>query len=464
MIESIEGKRGLPRHRPPYVAQVGLFGRPTLEQNVETLFWVRDIVEKGAAWFTVARPPRAQGLSQLLGLRPREEARRRAGARRRHGARADRRILRRHGRRATASRAICRAAPRAASCRPSMADLPLDFGTLEKYGCFVGSHAVVILSDQDDMKAVALNLMKFFEDESCGQCTPCRVGTEKAVKLMAQGPWNAALLTELSDADARRLDLRPRPGRAQSAAVRAEIFPRGTDEAAGPMVRSVRMTATLESDAASSTTRAQQAQHLLHRRSRGRHPRGRDDLPRRAPARHQAAASVLHAQARLSAGRQLPRLHGRDRGRARARRKLHPHADARHEGEDADRARQDRAPHGGRAAGHRPAGVRRTRTIRTPSSGRSSSARRSSPAASRSASRSRAGARPQPPGDGGQSRRLHPLQSLRPRLPRGAGQRRDRHGRPRPSSRRSCSTSTIRWAPRPASPAANACRPARPAR
>src|SRR5262249_50558498 len=83
---------------------------------------------------------------------------------------------------------------------PSMAALPLDFGTLEKYGCFVGSHAVVILSDQDDMKAVALNLMKFFEDESCGQCTPCRVGTEKAAKLMAQGPWNETLLDELSAA------------------------------------------------------------------------------------------------------------------------------------------------------------------------------------------------------------------------------------------------------------------------
>jgi formate dehydrogenase len=82
----------------------------------------------------------------------------------------------------------------------SMADEPLDFGTLEKFGCFVGSHAVVILSDRDDMKAVALNLMKFFEDESCGQCTPCRAGTEKAVKLMARGPWDAALLTELSTA------------------------------------------------------------------------------------------------------------------------------------------------------------------------------------------------------------------------------------------------------------------------
>ena len=118
---------------------------------------------------------------------------------------------------------------------------------------------------------------------------------------------------------------------------------------------------------------------------RDRHPRRRDDLPRRAPPRHQAAAPVLLAEARLSAGRQLPRLHGRDRGRARARRKLPPHADARHEGEDPDRPRQDRAPHGRRAAAHRPAGHRGARTIRTPSSGRSPSARRSRPAASPSA-------------------------------------------------------------------------------
>ena len=118
----------------------------------------------------------------------------------------------------------------------SMADEPLDFGTLEKHGCFVGSHAVVILSEKDDMKAVALNLMKFFEDESCGQCTPCRVGSEKAVKLMEKGPWDAALLTELSDADARCFDLRARPGGAEPAAVRAEIFPRGADEAAGELV------------------------------------------------------------------------------------------------------------------------------------------------------------------------------------------------------------------------------------
>jgi formate dehydrogenase beta subunit len=199
MIESIEGKRGLPRHRPPYVAQVGLFGRPTLEQNVETLFWVRDIIEKGADWFISHGRRGRKGLRSFsvsgrvrnpgVKLAP-------AGVSARElieefsGGMADGHVFKGY-------------LPGGASggiLPASMADLPLDFGTLEQYGCFVGSHAVVILSDQDDMKAVALNLMKFFEDESCGQCTPCRVGTEKAAMLMASGPWNQALLTELSTA------------------------------------------------------------------------------------------------------------------------------------------------------------------------------------------------------------------------------------------------------------------------
>ena len=197
MIELIEGKRGLPRHRPPYVAQVGLFGRPTLEQNVETLFWVRDIVEKGVTWFT------SQGRHERKGFRSFSVSGRvkdpgvklaPAGVTARElidefcGGMADGHTFKGY-------------LPGGASggiLPASMADIPLDFGTLEKYGCFVGSHAVVILSDRDDMKAVALNLMKFFEDESCGQCTPCRVGTEKAAQLMAGGPWDAALLDELS--------------------------------------------------------------------------------------------------------------------------------------------------------------------------------------------------------------------------------------------------------------------------
>src|SRR5712692_3459248 len=199
MIESIEGKRGLPRHRPPYVAQVGLFGRPTLEQNVETLYWVRDILEKGAEWFTShGRHDRKGFRSFSVSGRVKNPGVKLAPA----GVTARELIDEFCGGMAD-GHSFKGYLPGGASggiLPASMADLPLDFGTLEKYGCFVGSHAVVILSDKDDMKAVALNLMKFFEDESCGQCTPCRVGTEKAAKLMATGPWDGALLTELSNA------------------------------------------------------------------------------------------------------------------------------------------------------------------------------------------------------------------------------------------------------------------------
>jgi formate dehydrogenase len=199
MIESIEGKRGLPRHRPPYVAQVGLFGRPTLEQNVETLFWVRDIVEKGAAWVTSQGRHERKGFRSFsVSGRVREPGVKLAPA----GITARELIDEYCGGMAPGHtfRAYLPGGASGGILPATMADIPLDFGTLVKYGCFVGSHAVVILSEHDDMKAVALNLMKFFEDESCGQCTPCRVGTEKAAKLMEQGPWDASLLTELSDA------------------------------------------------------------------------------------------------------------------------------------------------------------------------------------------------------------------------------------------------------------------------
>jgi len=197
MIESIEGKRGLPRHRPPYVAQVGLFGRPTLEQNVETLFWVRDIVERGADWFT------SQGRHERKGFRSFSVSGRvkNPGVKLAPAGITVRELIDEFCGGMADGHRFKGYLPGGASggiLPASMADIPLDFGTLEKYGCFVGSHAVVILSDQDDMKAVALNLMKFFEDESCGQCTPCRVGTEKAAQLMAKGPWNTALLDELS--------------------------------------------------------------------------------------------------------------------------------------------------------------------------------------------------------------------------------------------------------------------------
>jgi formate dehydrogenase beta subunit len=197
MIESIEGKRGLPRHRPPYVAQVGLFGRPTLEQNVETLYWVRDIIEKGPAWFT------SHGRHDRKGLRSFSVSGRvkEPGVKLAPAGITVRELIDEYCGGMVDGETFKAYLPGGASggiLPASMADEPLDFGTLEKHGCFVGSHAVVILSERDDIKAVALNLMKFFEDESCGQCTPCRVGSEKAAKLMEQGPWDPALLTELS--------------------------------------------------------------------------------------------------------------------------------------------------------------------------------------------------------------------------------------------------------------------------
>jgi formate dehydrogenase len=199
MIESIEGKRGLPRHRPPYVAQVGLFGRPTLEQNVETLYWVRDIVEKGAAWFT------SHGRRGCKGLRSFSVSGRvqRPGVVLAPAGVSARELIDEYCGGMTPGHSFKGYLPGGASggiLPAAMGDLPLDFGKLEPHGCFVGSHAVVILSDKDDMKAVALNLMRFFEDESCGQCTPCRVGCEKAVKLMANGTWDEGLLNELSAA------------------------------------------------------------------------------------------------------------------------------------------------------------------------------------------------------------------------------------------------------------------------
>jgi formate dehydrogenase len=197
MIESIEGKRGLPRHRPPYVAQVGLFGRPTLEQNVETLYWVRDIVEKGVDWFT------SQGRHERKGFRSFSVSGRvkNPGVKLAPAGVTARELIEEFCGGMADGHTFKAYLPGGASggiLPAAMADIPLDFGMLEKYGCFVGSHAVVILSDKDDIKAVALNLMKFFEDESCGQCTPCRVGTEKAAQLMANGPWEPALLDELS--------------------------------------------------------------------------------------------------------------------------------------------------------------------------------------------------------------------------------------------------------------------------
>ncbi len=198
LLESLEGRRGLPRHKPPYPFQVGLFGRPTLINNVETLFWVRDIVERGSAWWT------GQGRNGRQGLRSYSVSGRvrRPGVKLAPAGVTVRELIDEFCGGMAEGHTLKAYLPGGASggiLPASMDDIPLDFGTLEKHGCFIGSAAVVILSDKDDVKGAALNLMRFFEDESCGQCTPCRVGTEKAVKLMERGDWDLALLTELAD-------------------------------------------------------------------------------------------------------------------------------------------------------------------------------------------------------------------------------------------------------------------------
>jgi formate dehydrogenase beta subunit len=199
LLESIEGKRGLPRHKPPYPFQVGLFGLPTLINNVETLWWVRDIVEKGADWW------KGHGRNDRHGLRSYSVSGRvkHPGMKLAPAGITVRELIDDFCGGMAEGHTFHAYLPGGASggiLPAKLDDIPLDFGTLEKYGCFIGSAAVIILSDQDDVKAAALNLMRFFEDESCGQCTPCRVGTQKAALLMQRDVWNRQLLGELSQA------------------------------------------------------------------------------------------------------------------------------------------------------------------------------------------------------------------------------------------------------------------------
>jgi formate dehydrogenase beta subunit len=199
LLESIEGKRGLPRHKPPYPFQVGLFGLPTLINNIETLWWVRDIVEKGAAWWNSHGRNERRGLrSYSVSGRVKDPGMKLAPA----GITVRELIDEYCGGMADGHKfhAYLPGGASGGILPASMDNIPLDFGTLEKYGCFIGSAAIVILSDRDSVKNAALNLMRFFEDESCGQCTPCRVGTEKAALLMEKPVWNRELLEELSQA------------------------------------------------------------------------------------------------------------------------------------------------------------------------------------------------------------------------------------------------------------------------
>ena len=199
MIESIEGKRGLPRHRPPYVAQVGLFGKPTLVNNVETVYWLRDIIERGSNWYS------NQGKNDRRGFHSFSVSGRvkKPGVKIAPAGITVKELIDDYSGGMLEGHIFKAYLPGGASggiLPASLDNIPLDYGVkeLEDEGCFLGSAAIVILSDRDKMRDVGLNLMHFFEDESCGQCTPCRVGTEKTVKEMKEKNWSLSKLKDLS--------------------------------------------------------------------------------------------------------------------------------------------------------------------------------------------------------------------------------------------------------------------------
>ena len=187
----------MPRLRPPYVAQVGLFGRPTLEHNMETLYWVRDILEKGAEWFA------SHGRNGRKGLRSFSVSGRVAkpGVHLAPAGITVRELIDEYCGGMLPGHELYGYLPGGASggiLPASLDNVPLDFDTLQPHGSFIGSAAVIVLSQHDRARDAALNLMRFFADESCGQCTPCRVGTQKTVGLLSRTQWNTALLAELS--------------------------------------------------------------------------------------------------------------------------------------------------------------------------------------------------------------------------------------------------------------------------
>ena len=197
MIESIEGKRGEPRKRPPYIAEVGLFGRPTLEHNFETLYWVRDIVQKGPEWFSDF------GRHDRKGLRSFSVSGRvkKPGVKLAPAGITVAELIQEYCGGMQDGHELYAYLPGGASggiLPASLKDIPLDFDTLQPYGCFIGSAAVIVLGHQDSARHAALNMMNFFAHESCGQCTPCRVGTEKAAQLMQAPVWDNATLEDLN--------------------------------------------------------------------------------------------------------------------------------------------------------------------------------------------------------------------------------------------------------------------------
>ncbi len=331
MIESIEGKRGEPRLRPPYVAQVGLFGRPTLEHNMETLHWVRDILEKGPGLVCRPRAERPQGTALVLGERARQETGCPPRARRDHAAGADRRVLRRHARgphalRVSAGRRVRRDPAGVDGEHPARLR-----HARRRTAASSDRRRSSCCPTRTRRPRAARNVMKFFADESCGQCTPCRVGTEKALQLMNARGWDEPLLQELSQAmmDASICGL----GQAAPNPVLSVLkyFPAGS-----------------RADASEEHERACDRDVHAEREDGRRAAPTRRILADRGRARHRDPAPLLHGgHARR---RQLPHVHGRDQGRARAGAVLLPLSQGRHGGHDQQRARRDQPEDVARAA------------------------------------------------------------------------------------------------------------------
>ncbi len=401
MLESLEGKRGYPRHKPPFPTQVGLFGRPTLIHNVETLYWVRDLIERGPAWYASQGCRDRKGLRQLLRLGAGEASRGWSGA----GGDTARELIEDYCGGMLDGHTFKGYLPGGASgglLPASLADLPLDFGTLEPHGCFIGSAAVVVFSDQDSARDIALNLMRFFEHESCGQCTPCRCGTEKAARLMERPAWDLPLLEELSGVHARRLDLRAGPGGAEPIARGHPIVPGGspmTEQAQEP-VRFTLDGREVEAQAGETIWQVARREgiaipHLCYSPAPGYRPDGNC----RACMVEIEGERVLAASCiRRPAEGMTVATDSRRAGSARA---------LVFELLLADQPR----------AGHRPRPRREVLAV-----GRSRGGDvEPLPVVARIAR-----TRPQPPGDGRPSRRLHPVRALRAGLSRGPGQRRHR--------------------------------------
>ena len=433
MLESIEGKRGLPRLRPPYVAERGLFGRPTLVHNFETLYWVREIVERGPTWFA------SQGRRGRHGLRSFSVSGRVAqpGVKLAPAGITLRELVDEHCGGMLPGHELYAYLPGGASggiLPARLADVPLDFDTLQPHGphggCFIGSAAVIVLSQHDRAVDAARNVMRFFEHESCGQCTPCRAGTAKASALMAQPAWDLPLLAELSQVmrDASICGL-------------GQAAPNVVDGVLRPLCRRAQRDERRDPRRTRPAPAGRRAHVGLHAgRPAGPGARRRDDHRGRATRRRRDPAPVLDAGP--GPGRQLPRLRRRGAGRARAGRivlpaarrrawRFAPTATARAPSQrlvlellqsDLPEARAHARQRGRRLGGQarrRSAALRRARADR----GRSLA-----------------------PGHRGEPGRLHPVHALRARLPRRAGQRRHRPGLPRRAGAASCSTSTTRWA------------------